>query len=93
MIATENTGATIQTCPLTITGGGAIPGGITVYPNPALGGASVTVTCAYTAAALQGARMQIIDMQGKVWQQISNVKPDQIYLWVGFLRPFRAFIR
>ena len=76
VIATENTGATIQTCPLTITGGGAIPGGITVYPNPALGGATVTVTCAYLAAALQGARMQIIDMQGKVWQQITNVQPS-----------------
>jgi hypothetical protein len=76
VVATENTGATIQTCPLTITGGGPIPGGITVYPNPALGGASVTVTCAYIAASLQGARMQIIDMQGKVWQQITNVQPS-----------------
>ena len=76
VIATENTGATIQTCPLTITGGGAIPGGIKVFPNPAAAGASVTVTCAYTTAALQGARMQIVDMQGKVWQQITNVQPS-----------------
>jgi hypothetical protein len=77
VIATENTGATIQTCPLTITGGGAaIPGGIKVFPNPAGGGASVTVTCNYTAAALQGALLQIVDLQGKVWQQITNVQPS-----------------
>ena len=76
VIATENTGGTIQTCPLTITGGGAVAGGIAVYPNPASGGASVTVTCDYTAAALQGSLLQIVDMQGKVWQRITNVQPS-----------------
>ena len=76
VIATENTGGTIQTCPLTITGGGAIPGGIKVFPNPAGAGVPVTVTCNYTAAALQGALLQIVDMQGKVWQQLTNVQPS-----------------
>ena len=76
VIATENTGATIQTCPLTINGGGTTPGGIKVFPNPASSGATVTVTCAYTAAALQGARLQIVDMQGKIWQQLTNVQPS-----------------
>ena len=59
------------------TGARAIPGGIKVFPNPAGAGASVTVTCNYTAAALQGALLQIVDMQGKVWQQLTTYNPPR----------------
>jgi hypothetical protein len=39
------------------------------------GGSSVTVTCGYTAAALQGALLQVVDISGKVWLQNTNVQP------------------
>jgi hypothetical protein len=77
VIATGSTGQTIQTCPLSITGGsGTVAGGIQVFPNPVRMGASVTVVSNYSAAALQGALMQIVDMSGKIWQQIPNVQPS-----------------
>jgi hypothetical protein len=77
VIATENTGQQIQTCPLSITGGsGTVAGGIQVFPNPVGMGASATVVSNYSAAALQGALMQIVDMSGKVWQQITNIQPS-----------------
>jgi hypothetical protein len=47
-----------------------------VYPNPAAAGAAVTVTSDYTAAALQGAVLQIIDLNGRVRQQLTNVQPS-----------------
>jgi hypothetical protein len=76
VIATDNAGHPVQTCPLTITGGGAVGGGIKVFPNPVSGGAFLSITSNYTTAALQGARMQIIDISGKVWKQITNVQPS-----------------
>lgn len=73
--ATNNTGAVIQTCPLNLTPSSAATGGIKVFPNPVNGGSSVTVTCGYTAAALQGALLQVVDISGKVWLQNTNVQP------------------
>jgi len=76
VVATDASGHTVQTCPLTITAGGAVPGGIKVFPNPTSPGSSVTLVCSYPAASLQGARMLIADMSGKIRQQITNVQPS-----------------
>jgi hypothetical protein len=75
VIATDNTGHQIQTCPLTVTGGGAIPGGIKVVPNPVTAGGSVNIISNYDATVLQGAQIQIVDITGRVWKQIANVQP------------------
>ena len=76
VIATNKDGQQVQSCPLTITGGAPIPGGIKVQPNPAYKGALVTVTSNYPSAALQGAVLQIVDMNGSVQQQLTNVQPS-----------------
>jgi hypothetical protein len=75
VLATDASGHSVQTCPLTITAGGVIPGGIKVFPNPVNEGAPLSIICNYSATALQGAKMQIVDMQGKIWQQVTNVQP------------------
>jgi len=76
VIATNASGRQIQTCILTITGDSIVATGIKVAPNPVSAGASVNVTTSYTASALQGAVLQIIDLGGKVWQQITSVQPS-----------------
>jgi hypothetical protein len=76
VIATNTNGQEVQSCTLTITAGAPIPGGIKVQPNPANKGAQVTVTCNYPAAALQGAILQLVDLTGKVLQQLPNVQPS-----------------
>jgi hypothetical protein len=74
VIATNTDGQEVQSCTLTIAAGAAIPGGISVQPNPANKGGQVTVTCNYPAAALQGAVLQLVDLTGKVLQQVPNVQ-------------------
>ncbi|HTR27634.1 MAG TPA: MBG domain-containing protein [Puia sp.] len=76
VVATEKDGQHIQTCSLTITPGIPIPGGISVYPNPATKGSSVTVVANYSASALQGATLQVSDMKGRGFQLIKNVTPS-----------------
>jgi hypothetical protein len=76
VIATNKAGRQIQSCTLTITGGAAIPGGIRVHPNPATAGSMVTVISNYPTAALQGAILQIVDITGKVRQQLTTVQPS-----------------
>jgi hypothetical protein len=76
VIATNTDGQEVQSCTLTIAAGAAIPGGIRVQPNPANKGGQVTVTCNYPAAALQGAVLQLVDLTGKVLQQVPNVQPS-----------------
>ena len=76
VIATNDSGQLVQTCPLTVAAGGAAPGGIKVSPNPVNKGGMVTITCNYTAAALQDAKMLIIDISGNVRQEIANVQPS-----------------
>jgi len=78
VVATNDNGRQVQTCTLTITAGADMPGGIKVYPNPAKAGGSVTVTANYPRAALQGAILQIIDMTGKLRQQVTAVQPTTI---------------
>jgi hypothetical protein len=74
VIATNKNGQQIQSCTLTITGGAAIPGGIRVYPNPANAGGIVTVTSNYADPDLKGAVLQVVDVNGKIRQQLSAVK-------------------
>jgi len=76
VIATNAAGQQIQTCALTITGDTLVSTGIKVQPNPVSAGAVVTVTNSYTPSALQGAILQVIDLNGKVWQQITSVQPS-----------------
>jgi len=74
VVATNKDGQLVQSCVLNITGGAAISGGIKASPNPVNSGALVTVTCNYPGAALQGAQMQIVDITGRVRQQVMNVQ-------------------
>jgi hypothetical protein len=76
VVATNKAGQQVQSCTLTIAAGAALPGGIKVYPNPANAGAVATVASNYTAAALQGAVLQIIDVTGRVRQRLTNVLPS-----------------
>ncbi|GGB00132.1 beta strand repeat-containing protein [Puia dinghuensis] len=76
VIATNKDSQRVQSCILSITAGAAVPGGIKVYPNPAGAGAMVTVTSNYTSIALKGAVLSIIDLNGRVRQQITNVEPS-----------------
>jgi hypothetical protein len=75
VVITSKNGAQLQTCPITCTGSSTVSGGIKVYPNPVTRGATTTVTCAYSDAALQGARLLITDNTGVQWQQLTNVHP------------------
>ena len=76
VVATNKDGQLVQSCILTIAASAAVPGGIKVYPNPATPGATVTITCNYTSSALQGAVLQIIDLTGRVRQQLTSVQPS-----------------
>jgi hypothetical protein len=76
VVATNKDSQRVQSCILSIAPGAAVPGGIKVYPNPATAGTAVTVTSDYTGAALQGAVLQIIDLNGRVRQQLTNVQPS-----------------
>jgi hypothetical protein len=76
VIATNKNGQQVQSCTLTIAAGTAITGGIKVSPNPANKGTVVTVVCNYAVTALQGAVIQIADISGRIFQQITNVHPS-----------------
>jgi hypothetical protein len=76
VIATNKSGKQIQSCTLTITANTPISGGIKVHPNPTGTGSMATVTSNYTSAALQGAVLQIVDIKGKMLQQLPNVQPS-----------------
>ncbi len=85
VLATDRLGAQQQSCPVTCTGSNTVAGGIKVYPNPVTRGAAVTVTCDYSATALQGARLLITDQAGVIWQQLTSVHPaNQVSLPPSF---------
>ncbi|MBO9201301.1 MULTISPECIES: MBG domain-containing protein [Niastella] len=76
VLVTDKDGAQLQTCPITCTGSSTIAGGVRVYPNPVTRNATTTVTCDYSEAALQGARLLITDHTGVIWQQLTSVHPS-----------------
>jgi hypothetical protein len=76
VIATNKDGQQVQSCTLTVTAGAAMAGGITVSPNPARKGEVVTIVCNYSVTALQGAMIQIADINGRILQQVINVQPS-----------------
>jgi len=76
VLATNKTGKQIQSCTLTITGDSTIPQSVRVYPNPAKVGTQVTVTGNYPSTALQGAILQVIDLNGRVRSQVTPVQPS-----------------
>jgi hypothetical protein len=75
VIATNKDSQRVQSCTLSIAPGTAIPGGIKVYPNPVNAGAKITVISNYSGTELQGAVLSVVDLSGKVRQQITNVQP------------------
>jgi len=78
VIATDKSGHSIQSCTLAITGGAAIAGGIKVQPNPVNAGGKITVTSNFSSAALQGAILQIEDLNGREWQRSTAVQPSML---------------
>lgn len=74
VIAINKDGQQIQSCTLSVTGGAAIAGGIKVFPNPANAGGLVTVNSNYSNPALKGAVLQLVDVSGKIRQQLTVVK-------------------
>jgi len=75
VVATNKDSQRVQSCVLSIAPGTAIPGGIKVSPNPVAAGTKATVTANYTSTELQGAIMLVIDLNGRVRQQITAVQP------------------
>jgi hypothetical protein len=75
VIATNKDGQEIQSCTLTITAGATIAGVVTVSPNPAARGSLVMVVCNYSASLLQGAILQVADLNGVILQQLKNIQP------------------
>jgi hypothetical protein len=76
VIATNKEGQQVQSCTLTIAAGAAIAGGLKVSPNPAGKGSVVTVVCNYAVTTLQGAVIQIADINGRILHEITNVQPS-----------------
>ena len=76
VIATDRAGEQIQAYPINVVSNGINPDGIKVFRNSAGSGASVSIVCDHTAEALRGARIQILDLSGKIWQEITNVQPS-----------------
>ncbi|HVS98386.1 MAG TPA: MBG domain-containing protein [Puia sp.] len=74
VIATNKNGQKMQTCTLTITRSANLAGGVKVRPNPASAGSVVTVTCNYPSAALQGAVLELMDINGRVLQHSAAVQ-------------------
>jgi MBG domain (YGX type) len=75
VVATNREGQRVQSCILIIKAGAPIPGGIKVSPNPVNGGSQATITCNYPASVLPGAVLQVVDLSGRVLQQVTNVQP------------------
>ncbi|MDJ1468945.1 MBG domain-containing protein [Xanthocytophaga flava] len=76
VLATDKNGNTVQSCALVLTGSSTVASGIKVYPNPSRPGETVTITCNYTDAALQGAKLTITNLVGNVAQQITSIKQE-----------------
>lgn len=76
VIATNRSGQQIQSCTLTLSGDSTLPESVRVFPNPAKVGTQVTVTGNYPGTALQGAILQVIDINGRVRSQTANVQPS-----------------
>lgn len=76
VVATNKEGQQVQSCVLDITGGAPVPGGIKAQPNPVSGGGRVTITCNYSSGELQGSILQVVDINGRVRQQITGVQPS-----------------
>jgi hypothetical protein len=74
VIATDKNNGLLQSCPVAITPT-AKTGGISVSPNPAQNGSSVTIMSNYTQAQLLGAKLTITSLTGTVVTQLANVQP------------------
>lgn len=73
--ATDKNGNIVQTCPVTLSGSGTTANSIKVSPNPARTGSTVSITCNYSETVLQGANLQISNVNGTVVQRITTVRP------------------
>lgn len=79
VVATDAGGNKTETCPLVLTGSEVETRRLKVYPNPVMRGTLATVSCNYTSAQLQGARLTITNTSGNMLQQVTNV---QLSNWV-----------
>jgi hypothetical protein len=70
-VVTTN-GVSMKTCPVDIVAG-VTPSALTVFPNPASTGQQVTVKTSFNATALEGARIEVANLQGNVLQTIPQV--------------------
>ncbi|MGX5816602.1 MBG domain-containing protein [Chitinophaga lutea] len=77
VIATDDKGQAVQSCPLAFTGSGTASRGIRVSQNPVNRGAMVTVTCNYPDASLANATLQITDVTGRVVHTQNAVQATQ----------------
>ncbi|RAJ83374.1 IPT/TIG domain-containing protein [Chitinophaga dinghuensis] len=75
VMATDKSGNTRQTCPLSVTSTSPVSGGISVSPNPVAKGAMATITCRYTTTELTGAILLMTDITGKTVDQLKTVLP------------------
>ena len=76
VVATNKGGQEIQSCTLNVTSDTVVSGGITAFPNPARVGTSVTVNGNYAGSVLQGAVLQVVDLNGRVRQVVTAVQPS-----------------
>ena len=77
VVATDNNGNTVRSCPLTLTGSSLVDRKMLISPNPAQAGNSATVTINYSSNDLQGAALIVSDISGNVLQQVVNITPIQ----------------
>jgi len=75
VVATDTNGNQMQTCPVTIASSKQIKK-MSLTPNPVKSGNSFTVHTNRTAAEIQGARLVITDMTGKLFNQVNQVTPS-----------------
>ncbi len=70
-VVTAN-GVSMKTCPVDIVAG-VTPSALTVFPNPANTGQQVTVKTSFNSTALEGARIEVSNLQGNIIQSVSQV--------------------
>ncbi|MET0635341.1 MAG: MBG domain-containing protein [Chitinophagaceae bacterium] len=66
------TGLSAKTCPMAIVAG-VTPVALAIYPNPSSAGETVIVKTSFAAILLQGARIEVSNVQGTILHTISNV--------------------
>ncbi len=77
VVATDKNGVKEMSCPLTVSAGSFTGLRISLFPNPADNGNTVTISTSFTQAELQGATIIISDVFGRVVKAMQTVLPTQ----------------